>query len=93
MNFFSEKLRKWEAKLAKTGTILDADEVYIEKLNNGLFTLQRVVLILAELCVRGPPECLERAKKIFRMKLKNPNVADHLVPVEICIYIEYLSYI
>lgn len=78
---FSEKIRKWDLKVRKTGTILEPDELYVEKLNNGLFTLQRIVLILSEICARGPLECLERAKKIFRMKTKNPNVAEHLVPV------------
>lgn len=67
--------------MRKTETNLEPEEIYVEKLNNGLFTLQRVVLILAEICANGPVECLERAKKIFRMKTKNPNVADHLVPV------------
>jgi beta-catenin-like protein 1 len=78
---YSDRVKKFVAKKAKRGEETDAEEFYIEKLNNGLYTLQRVVLIIAEICVNGPIECRQRAENLFRMKLKNASVADHLQPV------------
>ncbi|KAH7697823.1 DUF1716 domain-containing protein [Aphelenchoides avenae] len=60
---------------------MDTEEFYIEKLNNGLYTLQRVVLVLAEVCCNGPVQCRDRAEKLFKMKLKNPSLIHHIGPV------------
>uniref|UniRef100_A0A915CXN4 Beta-catenin-like protein 1 n=1 Tax=Ditylenchus dipsaci TaxID=166011 RepID=A0A915CXN4_9BILA len=80
---YTGRVQKFSAKLAKNTTLadLEPDEIYIEKLGNGLYTLQRVTLIIAEVCVNGPTVCRERAAKIFRMKMKNPSLSDHLEPI------------
>jgi len=55
----------------------------LERLNNGLYTLQRISLILAEICVKGAPGCRERAEKLFKLKLKDPELKNHLEPVHL----------
>lgn len=80
---FSERVKKFVAKESKKPRFseMSPEDLYIEKVNNGLYTLERVTLILAEVCVNGPAECLERATKMFRMKLKNCSLHHHLSPV------------
>lgn len=76
---FSDRVKKFLAKLSRNKEDkLDPEELYMEKINNGLYTLERVALILAEVCVNGPIECRERASKMFRMKLKNPSIGYHI---------------
>lgn len=84
---FSERVRKYIAKTEKRGVVMDAEEFYIEKLNNGLYTLQRVVLVLAEVCCNGPVQCRDRAEKLFKMKLKNPSLVHHLGPVRMLLFV------
>lgn len=59
---------------------LDPEDLYAEQLNNGLYTLQRLALILAEIACKGPGECHERASKLLKMKLKS-TLSDELEPV------------
>lgn len=78
---FSERVKKFLAKLSRNKeefNKLDSEYLYVEKINNGLYTLERVALILAEVCANGPIECRERAVKMFRMKLKNPSIGYHI---------------
>lgn len=84
---YSEKLKKFETKLERRLKEMaddeapDEDEIYIERLNNGLYTLQRISLILAEVVVKGAPGCRERAEKLFKMRLKNPLLGFYLEPI------------
>lgn len=80
---FSDRVQKFVQKLSKTPGFseIEPEELYLEKLNNGLYTLERVALIIAEVCVNGDAGCRERAAKLFRMKLKNPSISAHLDPV------------
>uniref|UniRef100_A0A915LKU6 Beta-catenin-like protein 1 n=1 Tax=Meloidogyne javanica TaxID=6303 RepID=A0A915LKU6_MELJA len=77
---YSEKLRKFEVKFEKRLAEMhkdvkpDEEEIYIEKLNNGLYTLQRIVLILAEVCIKGAPGSKERAEKLFKMRFKGAHL-------------------
>lgn len=70
---------------------MDTEEFYIEKLNNGLYTLERVALIIAEICIHGPEGCLDRAMKMFRLKLKDSSLSKHLEPV--CYYLKNFNYL
>lgn len=59
---------------------MDEDTFHIELLNNGLYTWQRVGIVLAEVCTKAPPECIARANKLFKMKLKQ-TLTEVLAPV------------
>jgi len=78
---YSERVRKFTAKLERKELQLDPEEFYIEKLNNGLYVLERIALFFADVCVNGPLGCRDRATKIFKMKLKNPSLSEQLEPI------------
>lgn len=80
-----DRVQKFKLKATKNERFagMDAEEFYFEKLNNGLSTLERVALIIAEVCIHGPKECLSRTLKLFQMKFKNPLLSDNLEPVGI----------
>ena len=69
-------------RLKKQGTLdeLDEEGIHAERLNNGFYTLSKIALILAEVCLYGEPACRERASNLFRMKTKNPSIYEHLEP-------------
>ncbi|KAI1729644.1 catenin-beta-like, arm-motif containing nuclear domain-containing protein [Ditylenchus destructor] len=80
---YSERVQKFINKTSKSKTLadLDTEELYVEKLNSGLYTLQRIAFIIAEVCANGSPGCRERALKMMRMKLKNQTLSDLLEPI------------
>lgn len=59
---------------------MDQESLYAEQLNNGLYTLQRLALILAEVACKGPNDCHVRASKMLKMKLKS-TLSEQLEPV------------
>ncbi|KAI6202943.1 DUF1716 domain-containing protein [Aphelenchoides besseyi] len=65
---FTTRLRR---KLRDNDEDMDAEEVYAEQLNNGLFTLQRITLILTEVVTKGDSECKLRAAKLIKMKTRS----------------------
>src|SRR5688572_27736068 len=67
--------------LTTPNPLLLSNKIYIERLNNGLYTLQRIALILAELCTKGATGCRERAEKLFRMRIKDFSLQSFLEPV------------
>jgi len=79
---YSDKLRRFMNRLKKQGTLdeLDEEGIHAERLNNGFYTLSKIALLLAEVCLYGEPACRERATNLFRMKTKNPSIYEHLEP-------------
>lgn len=61
----------------------DPDRDYLDKLDNGLYTLQRLTLILADVAI-----CVETARlreeKLFQMKMSNNRLDLMLGPVGLC---------
>ncbi|KAL3084364.1 hypothetical protein niasHT_035190 [Heterodera trifolii] len=84
---YSEKVQRFETKTERRIASLaeeekpDIEELYLEKLNNGLYTLQRAALILAEICSKGAPGCHERVEKLFRLRLGDGSVGKQLEPI------------
>jgi beta-catenin-like protein 1 len=77
----NDRLRRYMVRLKKQGIQMDGDELHAERLNNGFYTLGKIALILADVCLSSYSACSERASKLFRMKTKNPSVRSHLEPV------------
>ncbi|KAI6241435.1 DUF1716 domain-containing protein [Aphelenchoides fujianensis] len=74
---FTNRLKR---KMRESGDEMDAEEVYAEQLNNGLFTLQRITLILTEVATKGPAECNARAAKLIKMKTRS-TLSEQLGPI------------
>ncbi|MFH4977245.1 hypothetical protein AB6A40_003954 [Gnathostoma spinigerum] len=59
----------------------ELEQQYIDRLDAGLYTLQRVVLILADVCANGIPACRERTMKLLQMRTGNGKLSKHLIPI------------
>lgn len=68
---YQERVQRFEKEKKKKEE--DEDELYLQKLDAGLFTLQIVDRILADVCVSGPATIRERASKLLAMKAGNLN--------------------
>jgi hypothetical protein len=79
--FFRERVDKFTARLKQNlEEEMDPEDLYAEQLNNGLYTLQRTALILAEIVCKGPPDCHVKASKLLKMKLRS-TLPEQLEPV------------
>ncbi|CAI5437481.1 unnamed protein product [Caenorhabditis angaria] len=58
----------------------DEDREYLDKLDNGLYSLQRLSLILADVTV-CVPSARQRAQKLFSMKMSNDRLDTILSPI------------
>ncbi|CAD6184503.1 unnamed protein product [Caenorhabditis auriculariae] len=82
---YKEKIQRFELKKKRqnkddNSSEDDPEREYLDKLENGLYTLQRVTLILADVCGSMNSARL-RAMKLFSMKLKNDRLDLLLCPV------------
>jgi beta-catenin-like protein 1 len=77
----SDRLRRYMNRMKKQGIQMDDDELHAERLNNGFYTLSKIALILADVCLSSYFTCKEKASNLFRMKTKNPSIKAHLEPV------------
>jgi len=78
---YKERIDKFTARLKRTtNEEMDPEDVYAEQLNNGLYILQRMALILAEVSCKGPGDCHVRASKLLKMKLKS-TLSEQLEPI------------
>ncbi|EGT39173.1 hypothetical protein CAEBREN_29631 [Caenorhabditis brenneri] len=84
---YKEKVQRFELKKKRlsqeAGTSLDLDDPdrdYLDKLDNGLYTLQRLSLILIDVAV-GVESARLREEKLFQMKLSNNRLDLMLGPI------------
>ncbi|KAI6182919.1 DUF1716 domain-containing protein [Aphelenchoides bicaudatus] len=78
---YKERVDKFTERFKRTAEEdLDPEDLYAEQLNNGLYTLQRVALILAEVTCKGPEGCDVRASKLLKMKLKS-TLSEQITPI------------
>jgi beta-catenin-like protein 1 len=78
---YKERVDKFTERFKRTADEdLDPEDLYAEQLNNGLYTLQRLALILAEVACKGPDGCHVRASKLLKMKVRS-TLLDQLEPV------------
>ncbi|CAD5206925.1 unnamed protein product [Bursaphelenchus okinawaensis] len=69
---YKEKVERYDQILKRgMGAELDEEQLQIELLNNGLYTWQRIGIVLAEVCTKASADCMVRANKLFKMRLKN----------------------
>lgn len=59
----------------------EIEQLYLDKLDAGLYTLQRISLILADICCNAIPGSRNRAIKLLQMRTGNGKLSKHLVPV------------
>lgn len=81
---YREKLAKYEAKrVRKEDSSVDEEDVdrdYLDRLDAGLYTLQNLALILADVCA-NTSSARHRASKLFSMKLKQEKIMKILMPL------------
>ncbi|CAG9536204.1 unnamed protein product [Cercopithifilaria johnstoni] len=72
-----------QANLMQNSKLSDdeIEQLYLDKLDAGLYTLQRIILILADICSNAMPGCRNRAVKLLQMRTGNGKLSKHLVPV------------
>ncbi|VDM08731.1 unnamed protein product [Wuchereria bancrofti] len=72
-----------QANLTQNNKLSDdeIEQLYLDKLDAGLYTLQRIILILADICSSAMLGCRNRAVKLFQMRTGNGKLSKHLVPV------------
>ncbi|CAB3407769.1 unnamed protein product [Caenorhabditis bovis] len=80
---YKEKMQRFELKKkkeARTSEDDDPDSLYLERLDHGLFTLQRLALIIADVtvCVSS---ARQRAQKLFAMKMSDGKLSEMLLPI------------
>ncbi|XP_065828455.1 beta-catenin-like protein 1 [Oscarella lobularis] len=70
LNFkYSTKVRQVDDdNLDENRAAEEADELYLRKLDSGLFVLQLVSYIIGEVCVQGPPSANQRVRTILNQK-------------------------
>lgn len=69
--FFREKVERYSTILKRgLGDEMDDEQLRVELLNNGLYTWQRIGIVLADVCTKAATECLARANKLLKMKQK-----------------------
>uniref|UniRef100_A0A0R3RZL6 Beta-catenin-like protein 1 n=1 Tax=Elaeophora elaphi TaxID=1147741 RepID=A0A0R3RZL6_9BILA len=83
---YQERVDRFDARqanLAQNSKLSDdeIEQLYLDKLDAGLYTLQRIILILADICSNAMPGCRNRAVKLFQMRTGNGKLTKHLVPV------------
>ncbi|CAJ0955018.1 unnamed protein product, partial [Mesorhabditis belari] len=59
---------------------IDNDREYFDLLDGGLYTLQNITLLLADICAHTN-SARQRAIKLFNMKTKQEILSKHLIPV------------
>lgn len=78
---FSERVDRFDARKAQSNSEEDSNNLYLDRLDAGLYTLQRIVLVLADVSVNGSSSCRNRAIKLFQMRTGNGKLSRHLIPV------------
>lgn len=80
---YKEKLAKFEMKRGRRedGSVdEDVDREYLDRLDAGLYTLQNLSLILADVCTHTS-SARHRASKLFSMKMKQEKISKVLLPL------------
>uniref|UniRef100_A0A1I7W6I2 Beta-catenin-like protein 1 n=1 Tax=Heterorhabditis bacteriophora TaxID=37862 RepID=A0A1I7W6I2_HETBA len=80
---YREKVNKFEAKRARnpdSSVDEDVDREYMDKLDAGLYTLQNIGLVIADVCAHTNSARL-RAAKLFSMKMKQDKISKVLLPL------------
>lgn len=72
--------KKRQSQEAGTSEDDDPDRAYLDKLDNGLYTLQRLTLILGEVAV-GVESARLREEKLFQMKMSQNRLDLMLCPI------------
>ncbi|VDD95331.1 unnamed protein product [Enterobius vermicularis] len=69
---YQERVKKYDSRKNVKSDLNDEEieQLYIDRLDAGLYTLQRIVLILADVCVNGSSVCRTRALKFGSILLQ-----------------------
>ncbi|VDM98064.1 unnamed protein product [Thelazia callipaeda] len=82
---YQERVDRFEACQASKMSRKQSDEeielLYLDKLDAGLYTLQRIALIIADVCVNATSGCRNRALKLLQMRTGNAKISKYIVPI------------
>lgn len=65
---YFDKLRVIDAQLQRSNDEEDEDEIYLKRLEGGLFTLQLVDYIILEVCASGAPTVKQRVLHTLNLR-------------------------
>lgn len=87
---FRERVDRFDARQASRSdsSKLSDEELelqYLDRLDAGLYTLQRIALILADVCANANPLCRARANRLLHMRTGSSRINKHLIPVGSCL--------
>ncbi|VDK54181.1 unnamed protein product [Anisakis simplex] len=72
-----------EAKRSDASKLSDQqlEQQYLDRMESGLYTLQRIALILADVCVNATPQCRLRANRLLQMRTGSSKINKLLIPI------------
>ena len=82
-----ERVDRYESRHAGRTGLSDEEleQLYLDRLDAGLYTLQRIVLVIADVCVNGSSVCRARATKLLQMRKGDGKLGRHLIPVSLSV--------
>uniref|UniRef100_F1L3Q7 Beta-catenin-like protein 1 n=1 Tax=Ascaris suum TaxID=6253 RepID=F1L3Q7_ASCSU len=83
---YKERVDRFDARQASRSdsSKLSDEELelqYLDRLDAGLYTLQRIALILADVCANANPLCRARANRLLHMRTGSSRINKHLIPI------------
>lgn len=74
--------------MVRRGEIIDIDtedEFYLRRLDAGLFVLQHICYIMAEICNANVPQIRQRVHQILNMRGSSIKIVRHIIKGELAI--------
>ncbi|KAL0595063.1 Beta-catenin-like protein 1 [Plecturocebus cupreus] len=72
----------WTTDMVRRGEIIDSDteeEFYLRRLDAGLFVLQHICYIMAEICNANVPQIRQRVHQILNMRGSSIKIVRHII--------------
>ncbi|XP_023605189.1 beta-catenin-like protein 1 [Myotis lucifugus] len=76
--------------MVRRGEIIDndsEDEFYLRRLDAGLFVLQHICYIMAEICNANVPQIRQRVHQILNMRGSSIKIVRHIIKGELAIVV------
>ncbi|KHN88155.1 Beta-catenin-like protein 1 [Toxocara canis] len=83
---YKERMDRFDARQASrcNSSKLSDEQIeqqYLDRLDAGLYTLQRIALILADVCANANPQCRARANRLLQMRAGSAKINKYLIPI------------
>jgi len=81
---YFDKVRAVDERLERDGEDEDEDEMYLKRLEGGLFTLQLVDYIMLEICASGAPSIKQRVQHILNLRSASVKTIRDIMRGKLC---------